>query len=137
MEGQRKRERAPQADSALSTEPHVGFHLKILRSWSQPKPRVGCLTDYATQAHLKVKILLMHLSLPNYTYIYLYILLLYFLWNYKSHKGVKTVTVLLIAISLAVSIVSDTEWAFKKYFILWMDESRRTSRTSQVKRENS
>ena len=39
-----------QADSTLSVEPIVGLDLMTLRSRPEPKSRVGCLTDLATQA---------------------------------------------------------------------------------------
>lgn len=45
--------------------------------------------------------------------------------------------VLFIVISQAPSTVSDEEWAFNEYLTAWMEESRRTGRTSRVERENS
>ena len=42
-------ERESQADSVPSTEPNAGLHLTTLRSWPEPKSRVGRLTDWATQ----------------------------------------------------------------------------------------
>jgi len=50
QEGQKEREREPQADSTLSTEPLVGFDLTTLRSWPEPKPGAIRLTECATQA---------------------------------------------------------------------------------------
>ena len=41
--------RETQADSALSTEPDVGLDLMTPRSLPEPKPRVGRLTNCATQ----------------------------------------------------------------------------------------
>ena len=46
----RERERDPQADSLLSAEPHTGLHPRALRSWPEPEPRIGCSTNWATQA---------------------------------------------------------------------------------------
>jgi len=41
--------RETQADSVLSTEPNAGLSFITLRSQPEPKPRVRCLTDCATQ----------------------------------------------------------------------------------------
>ena len=49
MEGQRERERESEADFILSAEPNVGLDLMTLRSPPEWKPRVGCLTNCATQ----------------------------------------------------------------------------------------
>lgn len=38
--------------SILSTESDTGFHLITLRSWSQPKSRIGDTTDCATHMPL-------------------------------------------------------------------------------------
>ena len=38
----------------LSTEPDVGLYLKTPRSWPELKPRVRCLTNWATQVPLKI-----------------------------------------------------------------------------------
>lgn len=51
-EGQRKKERKSQADSALSVEPHAGLSLTTLRSCPEQKPRVGCITYWTTQVPL-------------------------------------------------------------------------------------
>ena len=48
----RERERESEANSILSTEPHLGLHPMALRSRPELKPRVGHLTDFATQAPL-------------------------------------------------------------------------------------
>ena len=48
-EGQRERERETQAASALNAEPNTGLDLTILRSQSEPKPRVRHLTNCTTQ----------------------------------------------------------------------------------------
>ena len=50
-EGQRERE--IQAVSMLSTEPHVGLKLSTLRSWPEPKPSVGCLTNHPSYSKFK------------------------------------------------------------------------------------
>ena len=42
-------ERESQADSTPSAEPDVGLYLTTLRPRLEPKPRVECLTNYATQ----------------------------------------------------------------------------------------
>ena len=47
--GKVQRERESQADSILSAEPDAGLNLMTLRSWPEPKPRVGRLTDCVTQ----------------------------------------------------------------------------------------
>ena len=41
-------EKKPEADSLLSAEPNTGLYLTTLTSLSDPKPRVRCLTNYAT-----------------------------------------------------------------------------------------
>ena len=41
-EGRRKE---PQAESLLSTKPHMGFNPMTQRSQPEPKPKVKCLTD--------------------------------------------------------------------------------------------
>ena len=43
-----------QANSALSTEPNVGFDLLTLRSWPEQKSRVRCSTDWGTQAPILI-----------------------------------------------------------------------------------
>ena len=47
---EREGETESQADSTLSTEPRAGLNLMnwIMRSWPEPKSRVGRLTDWAT-----------------------------------------------------------------------------------------
>ena len=45
----RCRERGRQADSLLSEEPDVKLDPRTPRPWPEPKRRVGCLTDWATQ----------------------------------------------------------------------------------------
>ena len=39
-----------EADSPLNRESNLGLHLMTLRSWSELKARVRCLTNWATQA---------------------------------------------------------------------------------------
>ena len=39
-----------QADSMLSTEPNMGFNIMTLRSWPEPKSRVGHLARWGTHA---------------------------------------------------------------------------------------
>ena len=41
-----------QADSLLRAEPNTSLHPMTLRSWSEPKSRVGCLIYWATQEFL-------------------------------------------------------------------------------------
>ena len=48
-EEQRERERESQANSEMSIEPDLGLGITNLRSWPELKPRVGCLTDWATK----------------------------------------------------------------------------------------
>ena len=45
----RERSRKSEADSMLSMELDLGLDLTTLRSWTELKPRVGCLTDRAIQ----------------------------------------------------------------------------------------
>ena len=52
QEGWKERETEPQADFLLSMEPKRVLDLMTLRSWPELKPRVGCLTDCATQTPL-------------------------------------------------------------------------------------
>jgi len=52
----RGREGESQADSLLS----AGFHLTPLRSWPEPKSRVGCLIDWTTQVPLFVYFSIIH-----------------------------------------------------------------------------
>ena len=50
-EGQRERERESQAGSLLSAQSLMpGLNSRTARSWAEPKSRVGCLTNWATQA---------------------------------------------------------------------------------------
>ena len=55
-EGQRERE--SQADSTLNIEPNLELIPMTLRSQPKLKPRVGCLTDWTTQAPQLIVILL-------------------------------------------------------------------------------
>ena len=48
-EGQREREN-PKQDLCCHTEPNRGPKPSKLKSWSEPKPRVRCLSNWATQA---------------------------------------------------------------------------------------
>ena len=48
-EQQREKERKPQADSTLSTEPDTELDFMTPRSWPELKSRVGCSTDWATR----------------------------------------------------------------------------------------
>ena len=48
-ERQRVKERESQAD-LLNAERDVGLDPRTLRSWPEPKPQVGCPTNWATQA---------------------------------------------------------------------------------------
>ena len=49
-----KREREAQAGSALSPQsPICGSNSRTVRSWPEPKPRVGHLTNWATQVPLE------------------------------------------------------------------------------------
>ena len=50
----RERSRKSEADSMLSMELDLGLDLTTLRSWTELKPRVGCLTDRATQDPSKI-----------------------------------------------------------------------------------
>ena len=59
QQGQKEKQREPQADSALSTEPDIRLDLMSLRSLPEPKPGVSHSTDYSTQAPLLVKTLLL------------------------------------------------------------------------------
>ena len=48
---ERGRERESQTGSSLSVQgPTRGSNPQTVRSWPEPKPRVGCWTDWATQA---------------------------------------------------------------------------------------
>lgn len=51
-EGQKERENPP-ADFPLRVEPNAGLHPRSLRAWPEPKPRVSCLPNWATQASRK------------------------------------------------------------------------------------
>ena len=52
-EGQREKDRESQAGSALSAQNHVwGSNWQTMKSWPELKSRIGCLTDWATQAPL-------------------------------------------------------------------------------------
>ena len=65
--GQREKERESQATSTLSAEPDTGLNPTILRSQPEPKSRVGCSTNWATQAPRRQKCFkrqLISLSLP-------------------------------------------------------------------------
>ena len=42
-------EQESQGICPLNMDPNVGFSLKTPRSWPEPKSRVGCLTNWATQ----------------------------------------------------------------------------------------
>ena len=44
-EAERGRQRISSRGRAASTEPDTGLELMKLRSWPEPKPRVGQLTD--------------------------------------------------------------------------------------------
>ena len=43
--GQGQMERESKADSLLNVESNIGLQLTTLRSWPEPKPRVGRFTD--------------------------------------------------------------------------------------------
>ena len=58
-------EREFQAYSMLSVEPSMGLSHMTPRSWPEPKSRIRCLTDWATQAPLKIDILVLKRSLPS------------------------------------------------------------------------
>lgn len=47
--GSRGKGKESQANSMLSVKPHASLHLTILRSRPEPKPKVGCWIDWATQ----------------------------------------------------------------------------------------
>lgn len=65
-EGQReKEERNPSKVLCWMLEPDMGLHLRTWRSWSEPKPRIGHLTDCATQVSLEDKIFYMHILYLN------------------------------------------------------------------------
>ena len=50
-EGQRERETESQAGSALSAQSLMwGWNLRTLGSWTEPKPRLWCSTNWTTQA---------------------------------------------------------------------------------------
>lgn len=63
---QRERERASEADSPLSAEPNMGLSRMILRSRLEPKPRVRCSTNLATQVPWK------HLFIYFISHLYLF-----------------------------------------------------------------
>ena len=48
--GSKRRGRERISDSVVSVKPDTGLHLMTLRSWSEPKSKVGCLNNWATQA---------------------------------------------------------------------------------------
>ena len=50
--GEWEGERESQADPALTMEPITGLSLMILKSQPEPKPKVGPLTHWTTQAPL-------------------------------------------------------------------------------------
>ena len=49
---ERQGERESQAGFLPSAEPDAGLDLMVLKSWPEPKSRVGCLTDWGTQVTL-------------------------------------------------------------------------------------
>ena len=53
--GWREKGRESQVDSALSMEPDMGPDVMTPRLWPEPKPGFRHLTNWATQAPLKIK----------------------------------------------------------------------------------
>ena len=56
-ERERGRERESQAGFTLSSDPKSGLYLTTVRSWPDPKSRIGCSTDWATWAALFTMVL--------------------------------------------------------------------------------
>ena len=57
--GQKEGERESRAGSALSAQSRMrGSSSPAVRSWSEPKPRVGCLTNWAIQVPLGMAFLI-------------------------------------------------------------------------------
>ena len=99
-EGEEKRE-SP-AGSTLNAEPPLGLNPTTLRTWPEPKPRVGHSTDWATQAPLPG-------SLFKPSLLFYYCMLLYFLEFYWKHK--KLIVNLFFFLWKIISFRNKT-WAF-------------------------
>ena len=83
-----KGEREFEADSTLSTGPKMGLDTTMTRSGPEPKPRIGHLTNWATQAPSSLY-LIDYRNCSPFTYLYfitsfVFTINMNFLWKWKK-----------------------------------------------------